>query len=301
MPHLIEPRSNWQKLWMYGLTAFSLFLVLATFLIMVGLNVPFLNLFRGQLHLGHENNVAAWFSGMLFFSAGVHAFDGFIENRGARVQAAIAWLIIAIILLGLSLDEVGSLHERADNNIAPLMYKTVPLLPIQTAIIVLVFGSMWSLWKYPEYRKQVVLFLIGCAVLATVHFQERLENVYGWGDVESRFLRGLRLAGEEGTELLGALIIIRSCLPNSQGIFARSGHRTRPVFDLATYWSTPVTLVSLFLLVPGFTLFSAFIGEENTPRGYPASWLAGVLFMCAGIAAIKTYLEKGKECGQKRR
>jgi hypothetical protein len=276
--------SDWRKMWFWALAAFSCFLVTVTFLMGLGIHFPMPFMNRGTFNLQSENSLAAWFSGMMLFVAAMHAFDGFIVNQGIRKGPASAWLIISSLMAVLSLDEVGSLHERADNNIAPLMGKSIPLEPFQIAIIGLLVFSFYCLWRHREYRRQVAWMSIGCMILATVPFQERMEHAVDWGN--SRLAFSSRTISEEGSELLGILIILKACLPNSGRILTGSPTNPAPVLALASHWRKLIAVLSLFVLIPIFTLFSAFIDEAH-PRGYPASWLASVFLLAAGISAFR--------------
>ena len=53
--------------------------------------------------LGGENNLGAWWSGMLLLIGAMHAFDGFGDTDG-QPAARRGWLGLSAILLGLSFD-----------------------------------------------------------------------------------------------------------------------------------------------------------------------------------------------------
>jgi hypothetical protein len=77
-----------------------------------------------QFHLATENVVAAWYSSMLLLTVGLAAALAFALEKGtapffpSRGQSAdghlfsYGWLALAAAFAGLSLDELGSLHER---------------------------------------------------------------------------------------------------------------------------------------------------------------------------------------------
>lgn len=282
---------NSRSIWFRVLVAMALSFVFLTFAQRVGItsDVPFFSLSLFDVTL--ENNFGAWFSGTLLLFGAMHAFDGFVHERSARSRAALAWLVVTAILLLLSLDEVGSLHERADNNIAPLMGKSIPLLPFGIIIVSLLGIAFLSLWNIKEYKRQVVGLVIGCGVLATIPFQEYLEHTVNWGT--SRWTSASRAIIEEGSELLGMLIILKACIPNSKGIFQAGLAVPKPMLAMADRWPRLIVLGTGVLLIPIFTLFSAFI-DEAKHRGYPASWLASALFLFAAISAVRDFLEHGR-------
>ena len=70
-----------------------------------------------QFHLGTENVVAAWYSSMLLLAVAVAACVAFgLERRvprpGLDGWLSFGWLLFAGIFTLLSLDEIGSFHER---------------------------------------------------------------------------------------------------------------------------------------------------------------------------------------------
>src|SRR5258705_12593640 len=72
-------------------------------------------LFLAPLNLTNENVAASWFSGILLLLGSLHAADGFFRVRRTNFKAALAWCVICGMLLALSADEIGSLHERIDD------------------------------------------------------------------------------------------------------------------------------------------------------------------------------------------
>ena len=70
-----------------------------------------------QFHLGAENVVAAWYSSMLLLVVALACLVAYaLDRRHARAgfhrTLALGWLALAAAFTLLSLDEIGSLHER---------------------------------------------------------------------------------------------------------------------------------------------------------------------------------------------
>ncbi len=76
----------------------------------------FANYWLVQLHLGTENVVAAWYSSMLLLAVALAACLALAVERKQKppVRGAwsFAWLVVAAVFTVLSLDEIGSFHER---------------------------------------------------------------------------------------------------------------------------------------------------------------------------------------------
>lgn len=66
-----------------------------------------------QGHLATENVLAAWYSAMLLLAVGLAALLAFWgDTRQARGPLRWGWLLVAAVFLTLSIDEIGSFHER---------------------------------------------------------------------------------------------------------------------------------------------------------------------------------------------
>lgn len=76
----------------------------------------FANYWLVQLHLGTENVLAAWYSSMLLLAVALAAYLAFAVERKQKPPRpgrwSAAWLLLAAAFTALSLDEIGSFHER---------------------------------------------------------------------------------------------------------------------------------------------------------------------------------------------
>ena len=98
---------NARQIYLRGLIGISAVLVVATIVLRFDRA-----LFLAPLNLTNENVAAAWFSGMLLLLGALHAADGYFRLRQTKLKAALAWWVIAAMLLFMSVDEIASLHER---------------------------------------------------------------------------------------------------------------------------------------------------------------------------------------------
>src|SRR3546814_8034194 len=62
--------------------------------------------------LRSEDNVAAWWSGILLLLNAFHAYDGYALWRERAPRMARSWASLSLLLVILSADEIGSIHER---------------------------------------------------------------------------------------------------------------------------------------------------------------------------------------------
>src|SRR5688500_6684607 len=105
--------------------AINLLLILATaiLLYMVSSSLTW-NVFN-RLNLGAKVNLAVWWSGSLMLLGGIIAY----ELSHWDVDARSAWVILAILFSLLSLDEIGSIHERVrDLTLGLSVYILIALL-----------------------------------------------------------------------------------------------------------------------------------------------------------------------------
>ncbi|MGB5637101.1 MAG: hypothetical protein WBM86_30555 [Waterburya sp.] len=156
-----------------------------------------------QFDLGQEMNLAAWWSGMILFSIALLCYEIYCDRNN---QKKVTWLLLTIAFTCLSIDEIGSIHERIETWIQlidpyvslSLIQLIDPYIPIAILGVILVPFPLIILWNSQETRRTAILLIVGFLFLASIAIQERLEGYiewYQWG--------GVRLGVEEGTELLG--------------------------------------------------------------------------------------------------
>lgn len=270
--------SIWPWLWLLGLAAVSLFLLAAT-LVHHNLDIEPL----AHLALTYENNFGAWWSGALLLLAAMHAFDGFRLWRNERPRVARGWAVLSLVLLILSLDEIGSLHERVELWLPGSVW--MDLLPFGLVLVGLFAFAILSIWSSPEHRRRALLIVLAFLCFGATAFQEYLEHNTEWG---TRVNEGLRAGVEEGTELLGMLLVIGATLPNTQGIFKRDSSPASPALDAPFSWRR-YAIPGALLLAPILAYVSVRWLQDH--RGHPANWLASALFLLAAAAALHPFLK----------
>ena len=241
----------------------SVLLLLITFLSYPLARHGFLSAMLFSLGLGGERNVGAWWSGMLFVLAAVHALDRAVGARAARTESR-AWIALAAAFLLLSLDEVAGLHEWL--SLRSFLY----LVPLGTLGLALVGYSLANL-----RRANVPLrtLLLGFALLATVPLQELVQNTQEWTNA---WAYGARALVEEGTEVAAALLLIAG---TNAGLSRADASRPEPCASLVTFGAP------LFWLSLGALPFVIVAAYELNLTG-PADWLGSVLFLWCALLAL---------------
>ncbi len=254
-----------------ALIGISSVLVLATLILRFGKA-----LWLAPLNLTNENIVAAWFSGMLLFLASLHAADGYFRLRQTNLKAGLAWWVIAAMLMFMSADEIGSLHERIDDVVQ--MGAWLSFLPF---LIVLLGACAWSflqLWLTPSERRFVPGLILGFALLVSVGGQEFLEKSIKW----PWYLVPFRSAFEEGSELTAMIILIYTMLPNSTGLFGGVRPAHGPTFSSVPMLRWVFVLVAAVIAWPVAGM-SAML-DNQASVGHPSDWLACALVRVGGAA-----------------
>ena len=281
-------QKNWAAFWLYGITAVSLFVVIVT-LFRPELNgdTRILQLLRSFIAT-RENNFGAWWSGVLLLIAAIHAFDGYALLRQTQPRAASGWVLIAIILLILSADEIGSIHERADR-ILPLG-TSLSRAPFAIVLLAMLVYALNCLWSTKQQRTKVWPIVLAFLLFGSVAFQEYLEHRIDWTQEMDRY----RAVIEEGTELLGMIILVKVSMTNTRGIFGQQGAGAFPTFQSICLLRLPMLAIGA-VSTPILAYLTANLPDQQ--RGHPADWLAAMFFFFAALAASRRFFTHGENIG----
>lgn len=241
------------------------------------------------LNLGDENTIAAWWSGMLLLVSSLHAYDGSRRTAPDQPEVAGAWRIIAALLLFLSFDEVGSVHERTGQLTIDLGYSEwIPLGVLAVLLGGLAVVALWRLWNAPAERMAAVGIFLGFALLASIVPQEYFEHRVEWS---GNVAQAARLVIEEGTELLGILVILGITTGNTPGLSARARTADVPFSAIRRpgKWAT-------WLAVPFCLLVAVVTAHLPIQRwGHPSDWVAATAFLGAGLVLLRPLLHRGND------
>jgi hypothetical protein len=237
--------------------------------------------FLRTFDLASENNTGSWWSGMLLLLTSIYMFDGYVLNRHQQPRAAQGWILLSMILMVLSADEISSIHERMFNLLDAGIW--VPPVLFTVILFFMLVYALICLWSVDTQRGKAVLILLGFAMFAIVVIQEIIEGLFVWGP-----WRALRAVIEEGSELLGIIILLRTSISNTGVPIAENSTEDYAMLDI-------ICLLRLPILVVGFALapILAYVTMQlsDPARGHPADWFAAVAFFLAGFAAIRPYLK----------
>ena len=226
------------------------------------------------LGLGGENNIGAWWSGMLLALTAFLAFDGFHDPTKPQAERQ-GWLALGFALLLLSFDEIASLHEYL--SVLGLKYLAV------LGVVGLAVASYGMLQLYRARRPKRTLFslLLAFGLLATVPVHEMIQHALQW---HNQVVYGLRAVLEEGTELVAMLIFVSVARATSSSLFRGSQD-----FLVAPVQHRHIITLTALLLWPVLTAATFAL---PLPGG-PADWLAASLLMACALLALRAGVLRG--------
>ncbi len=230
---------------------------------------------RGQftpLSLAHENNIAVWWSGVCLLIPGLMFFSLGLRD-GVAMRDRVMWVSLALVILGLSLDEVGSLHERVD-----IIGGWWALLPFGVVGSAAFAYGVARMLRAPGRRPTAMLVLASLLLFFLVAGLERLESLRFFQADMARS----RLVIEEAIELLAEFLLIFAAaleFRKADGIgFNRVSiavaPRSIPWFDVLLFVALIGHVVAAMLLAPDV---------RNSGRGNPEIWYPMSVFLLVGF------------------
>jgi putative Ca2+/H+ antiporter (TMEM165/GDT1 family) len=132
------------------------------------------------------------------------------------------------------------------------------------------------------------------SLFGTVAIQEYIQNSNDW----TGYVFRIRTVVEEGTELLGMILILKAAMGNTKGILGRPPRALFPVFEV-------IGDLRLVILVGGFigAIILAYLSlhlERHTifsQKGQPTAWLASALFVLTALNVLRPALTNGRGVG----
>jgi len=227
------------------------------------------------LALSHERNYAAWWSGMCLFMAAL-LFYRLASQQSISNKDRFMWATLAMIMAGLSLDEIGSLHERLSQIGGWWM-----LAPFALVGISMTLYTCWRLVVVPQHRATAYLVLTGLSIFVGVAGLEFIEhNVY----IPSYWSHA-RAVGEESVELVGMFLFILAGY--RQLSLQMNGPRISLLENMHINSLQFAThLLFLGLVVQVALMFSMVIGPATTGRGSPLSWFPSAVFLAGAVMCL---------------
>ncbi len=237
--------------------------------------------YLAQFTLGEERNLATYWEGWCLLLIAILALEQFLQGRKTQTYKNQSWLGLSMLALGLSLDELGSIHEQAELLFGPwglsgTIKSKIPLALPGLLLLIFTLRRMWSLAN----RRPFWLTLSAFTLFGSVAFQEHLEHTLAW----PWWAAGIRVGIEEATELVGVFLLL--------SVFNPARHHSGPVsiLSLAPRATTLIQLKTIlaFLTLVTFIplgMLTIFVVSDAHHRGVPAAWLPFVLLNLSSMTA----------------
>ncbi|HLV25361.1 MAG TPA: hypothetical protein VKZ41_03545 [Gemmatimonadales bacterium] len=233
-----------------------------------------------MINILSENNVAVWYSGMLFLATALAMVGNFaVEKRSehshSRLATSYGWLVCAAAFAFLSLDEMGSLHERVPSGFLPTI-DGVEGWPAYLALPLLAMAAFFAAftWRHLRHRPATAsLMALGVLLFLLVPVQEHVEVLLFWEAGTPTRPIWMELL-EEGTELFGGLSFLAAALVSITETVAPNGGSRAVQVKL----SVPLSLLVIVLLGAGMIASVTFLPtimnttDGSDGRGITANW-----------------------------
>jgi hypothetical protein len=243
------------------------------------------------LDLGHENNLGALWSGTVLLFLSLLAYDGYAFYRTRLPRVAHAWACVGCILVFLSLDEVGSIHERLGllGRVDLEIGRWTLILPLAMVLGVLFGRALLILWRAGgHHRRMAIMLALGFGWLGSVAVHEHLQHALTWDTTWARAIRDML---EEGSELGGMLVLLWALMDHTTPFSRHAGPDNRPTFAALTEKWRTVTVIALIAAPIAAWFTSVF---ELADQGRPADWIAASLFVLTSLFAVRRFLVCGE-------
>lgn len=237
-------------------------------------------------NLAQENNVAAWFSSALLLLIALVLGACFLAEGQARLRSALrfGWLMAALVFAGLSLDELGSLHEKISVTASLGAWRLMLL-----AFVVIIPGYMlvFALVQLRRCPVGAALVVLGIVFFGTIPVFEHYEiTAFRHNPATLRANHGMWLALEEGAELLGMIAFLAGALR-----FLRTFQTVddeRPVIRLAMSRSAAMRVLVGTGVVGALGILAALRWDPAMTllggNGKVANWFASAPLLAASVA-----------------
>ena len=239
-----------------------------------------------QLDLLRENNLATWWSSMVLLATAIlcavawHA-DPRPRDEGGTVLP-LGWLFLVGVFGLLSLDEVGSLHERLSGDPALAVgtpsddWVALLALPIAAVALVMVAFALANLARNPL---PFALLILSVCLFASVPLQEELELSEKLAGEGRPVVEALL---EEGSELTAGWLAVCALLLYLGRIPGYDGWHVRRNVVVAAGVGLLVGMGVCLLAVPAPT---------DPSYGYASAWFPAA--MGALVAAVALEVAEG--------
>jgi len=171
------------------------------------------------LNIDREGNIPAWFSSFLLASAALIAWSLSVQLQQGepRHPGIIGWRVTSLLLLSMSMDEVGQVHERVGDFVQPFLPDVTYLhfgwvavgLP---AVLILAPFAIRFLLAIPRRTGRSLLFAAAVFLCGALGVELITSAYVGGGGQKVSASYFILSHVEEALEMVGVLLAIRGLL-----------------------------------------------------------------------------------------
>ena len=249
-----------------------------------------------QFDLSRENVAASWYSAMLLLLVALAALTccclDYRVAAGRTRLLSFGWLIISLMFATLSLDEMGSVHERIGQSATlnpggdmPMGWVKLLAVPIGVAaVFMLLFG-----WIRLRHHLHVFgLLALGVALFVSVPFHERFETgLLDAAPSRSDFQRPVwQMVLEEGTEIFGSLSFLLATVLYCRTTMGKIRQlELQPRLAIPHLWTLAFGLTSVF--ASGVVLSDLFVEEfRGGDDGITTLWFPSATALITSLVCL---------------
>lgn len=261
------------------------------------------------LNLAAENNAAAWYSSMLLFVVAIAALFCFINDfqNLKRFQdriLSLGWIILTMIFIVLSFDEMGSFHEiigetalfkKMGSSHGAGWYAFYALIAM-----VVIFMMLFSFLKFKNNKKAFFFAALGATLFVSNPFQEIYE-IHSWensADPDNWRRPIFFMILEEGSEIFASFCFLKAFIlyalnPKGEHALdiANKGFRIEIIIkNLFVYFLTFAVLVGLLMVVVKFNAWQMEGDDGIAHNWFPSS----MSFLVALMSSYLYFLSRDK-------
>lgn len=250
------------------------------------------------LNLAKENNAATWYASMFMLIVALAAFFCFLVDfqRLKKTQDQIlnlGWLVLVMIFMILSFDEMGSFHEMIGET---AMFKSMGSSNragwyVFYGLIAVVgfFMVGFSFLKFKSNKKAFIFVAIGVILFISNPFQEKYE-MYSWRssiDPDSWRRPIFFMLMEEGTEIFASFCFLKAFIlyalnpegKNKQSLL-NTDFSIRFIFKKSYLY-----VLSAFIIFSGLLMVIVRINEWQMAgdNGIPHNWFPSAMGLFAAL------------------
>lgn len=254
-----------------------------------------------QGHLATENVLAAWYSSMLLLVVAIGCVLACVADlRAERPWMRWGWLIVAAAFMTLSLDEIGSLHERVGmiqvdatggKAVGWIWLLALPIAAV--GMFLLAFASVHVRRSIPAFRWMVagvVLFLLNpvaeAVEMSIIHGENAFQGTW------QRLVHDSLLVVEEGgLELFGALCFLMAVFA-----YLRNVSGDRVAWDLPTETIAGVRALTAALTLGVYASMWLVARLPEGDTGNPSHWFPAAGWLLVSLSSRSRAVRAGALC-----